>query len=205
MPLPSTKPPKVSARVKPLTLTTSGLCTAAGVTRGMLRLYEREGLIEAPKRTAAGYRNYPAADTLRLQAIRSLKEIGFTLKEIALLLDERDQGEMDPQRMRELAQAQLAVIDIRVARLAMVRSYMAAVAAGDTALIDDPDCNFLLDFMAAGGDKAAGTAVPSLRTGPALPTGSAVPAVPTQAGTVPARGAALRRPVPRPQATPTPD
>lgn len=36
--------------------TTSALCKAGNVTRGQLRLYEVEGLIAPPSRTAAGYR-----------------------------------------------------------------------------------------------------------------------------------------------------
>ena len=52
------------------------------------------------------------------------------------------------------------MIDTRIARLAMVRSYMAAVAAGDTALIGDPECSFLLDFLSAGQDRAATAAAP---------------------------------------------
>jgi MerR family transcriptional regulator, copper efflux regulator len=131
-------------------MTTAALCAAAQVTRGTLRLYESQGLIPPPKRSAAGYRHYPASEVLRLQAIRHLKEIGFTLKEIALLLDEREQGDLDPQRVRELARVQLLDIDARVARLQTVRRYVAMVADGDTDLIDDPDCNFLLDFLAAG-------------------------------------------------------
>lgn len=145
------------------TLSTSALCAAAGVTRGVLRLYEREGLIPPPKRTASGYRSYAAEEVLRLRAIRNLKEIGFTLKEIALLLDEHDHSRLDPVRLRELAQEQLGVIDTRIARLAMVRGYMAAVAAGDTALVSDPQCSFLLDFLAAGqsGHAPAASAAPA--------------------------------------------
>jgi MerR family transcriptional regulator, copper efflux regulator len=136
-------------------MTTAALCAAAQVTRGTLRLYESQGLIPPPKRSAAGYRHYPASEVMRLQAIRHLKEIGFTLKEIALLLDEREQGDLDPARVRELAQAQVLEIDARIARLQMVRQYVAMVADGNVDLIDDPDCNFLLDFMAAGNSPAA--------------------------------------------------
>ncbi len=142
--------PSSPQRAEPPTLATSALCAAAGVTRGVLRLYEREGLISPPTRTASGYRKYPAGEVLRLQAIRNLKEIGFKLREIALLLDEHDHGELDPVRLRELAREQLAVIDLRIARLEIVRGYMAAVAAGNTALIDDPECSFLVDFLSAG-------------------------------------------------------
>ena len=135
-------------------LTTRAVCLAAGATRGMLRLYEHDRLIAAPQRSAAGYRHYPPDTVARLLAIRALKEIGFSLREIALLLAERDQGDLDPTRLRELAHAQIAAIDARVARLQLVRRYVKAVADGDTQLIDDPECSFLADFLAAGDTPA---------------------------------------------------
>ncbi len=134
-------------------LTTSRLCVATGASRGMLRLYEAEGLIPAPQRSAAGYRHYPADTVDRVRAIRLLKELGFTLRQIALLLAEGDDGGLDAARMQALAQAQLAQIDARMARLALVRQYVAAVAQGNAPqLASDPDCRFLVDFLAAAPD-----------------------------------------------------
>lgn len=135
--------------------TTARLCAAAGVSRGTLRLYERAGLLAEPRRSPAGYRHYPADAVARLQAVRQLKELGFSLREIALLLAESDLGGIDPARMQALATAQLATIDERIARLQVVRRYVAEVAAGHIALLDDPDCRFLVDFLAAGADGGA--------------------------------------------------
>ena len=59
-------------------LSTSALCEAAGVSRGVLRLYEREGLVPPPERSAAGYRQYPAGTVMQLQAIRGLKELSVS-------------------------------------------------------------------------------------------------------------------------------
>ena len=89
-------------------------------------------------------------------AIRPLKELGFTLKEIALLLDERDHTGLDAARMHAPAQAQRAPIDDRLARLAMVRGHGAAVAEGDDAPIDaDGECRRRVDFQATARDPAA--------------------------------------------------
>ncbi|MDH4425369.1 MAG: MerR family transcriptional regulator [Acidovorax sp.] len=131
-------------------LSTQTLCQAAGVSRGVLRLYEREGLVPPPARSAAGYRQYPAEEVLRLQAIRGLKELGLTLKEIALLLNEREALAIDTDRLQALAQAQLAAIDTRIARLHMLRKHVAAVSEGDRSAIDDPECHFLLEFLGGG-------------------------------------------------------
>ena len=131
-------------------LSTQALCQAAGVSRGVLRLYEREGLVPPPVRSAAGYRQYPADEVLRLQAIRGLKELGLTLKEIALLLNEREALALDADRLQALAQAQLAAIDLRIARLHVLRKHVAAVSEGDRSAIDAPECHFLLDFLDGG-------------------------------------------------------
>jgi DNA-binding transcriptional MerR regulator len=60
----------------------------AGVTVKALHHYDRLGLLK-PARTAAGYRVYDAADLGRLEQIVALKTIGFSLKDIRVLL-ERD-------------------------------------------------------------------------------------------------------------------
>ena len=129
--------------------TTSALCKAANVTRGQLRLYEDEGLITPQCRTEAGYRQY-GTDTLdRLKAIMHLKELGFTLAEIALLLTDRDNGELDAQGMVRLAGDVLSKIDERIAGLQVIRSYVAPVAVGDLSVLQDEDCNFVFEFMTA--------------------------------------------------------
>ncbi|GAA4424529.1 MerR family transcriptional regulator [Acidovorax lacteus] len=144
-------------------LTTAALCAAAGVSRGTLRLYEREGLLPAPRRSANGYRHYATSEVQRLQAIRAFKELGFTLREIALLLDEREAARLGTERLMRLAADQLVHIDQRIARLHMVRGYLADVAAGDFSALDDPECRFLCEFLA-------------LQAGPAQSTGAAAAA-----------------------------
>ena len=91
----------------------------------------------AYQRSAAGYRHYPPDTVARLLAIRALKEIGFSLREIALLLAERDHGALDPTRLRAMAHDQVAAIDGRIARLQLVRRYLKTVAEGDVQLIDE--------------------------------------------------------------------
>ncbi|MFN9745543.1 MAG: MerR family transcriptional regulator [Betaproteobacteria bacterium] len=130
-------------------LTSGALCAAAQVTRGQLRVYEREGLIPPPRRTEGGFRDYPADTVARLRAIRQLKEIGFSLAEIAVLLAEGDAGAVDESRMQALAAEQLRAIDQRMANLKVVRRFVAAVAAGDMTALNDPDCSFLVQFLAS--------------------------------------------------------
>ncbi|MDO8888717.1 MAG: MerR family transcriptional regulator [Hydrogenophaga sp.] len=129
--------------------TTSALCKAANVSRGQLRLYEEDGLITPHSRTEAGYRQY-GTDTLdRLKVIKNLKELGFTLAEIALLLSDRDQGALDETAIQRLAAQALKKIDERMAALQVIRGYVAPVAVGDMSVLQDEDCNFVFEFMTA--------------------------------------------------------
>ena len=129
--------------------TTSALCKAANVTRGQLRLYETVGLIAPQSRTEAGYRQY-GSDTLnRLKAIMHLKELGFTLAEIALLLTDREYGVFDEPAIQRLAEEVLSKIDERIAGLQVIRGYVAPVAVGDMGVLEDKECKFVIDFMTA--------------------------------------------------------
>jgi MerR family transcriptional regulator, copper efflux regulator len=138
------------AAASPAVLTTARLCEAAGVTRAGLRLYEREGLLPEPRRTASGYRQFGEEALTQLQAIRHLKELGFTLREIGWLLSERAQVGIEPGRLQELAQEQLRAVDLRIARLQVVRSYLEMAASGQLEQLNDPECAFLMNFLRAG-------------------------------------------------------
>lgn len=70
-------------------LTIGGLAKAAGIGVETVRFYERRGLIPEPARTAAGYRQYAPGVIERVRFIRRAQGLGFTLAEIAELLDLR--------------------------------------------------------------------------------------------------------------------
>ncbi|EDY86173.1 Zn(II)-responsive transcriptional regulator [gamma proteobacterium HTCC5015] len=60
---------------------------ALGVSVDTLRFYEREGLLVPSLRSEAGYRLYSAQDVQRGHFIMHAKAVGFSLAEIAQLLD----------------------------------------------------------------------------------------------------------------------
>jgi DNA-binding transcriptional MerR regulator len=129
---------------------TSQLCREAGVSRGQLRLYEREGLIAPPSRTAAGYRRYTAEIVLRLKAIQGLKEVGLTLAEIGTLLTERDFDGLSRGDLQKKAAYMLLKAEEHIRRLQVIRQYLAGFARGDFEILSDPDCQFLTSFLSAG-------------------------------------------------------
>lgn len=72
-------------------MTTSQVAERAGVNLDTVRYYEKRGLLPPPPRTASGYRKYEAEHVTRIRFVRRAQDLGFTLGEIAELLDLRVQ------------------------------------------------------------------------------------------------------------------
>ena len=63
-----------------------------GVTRDMLRNWERDGLVKVPRDPGNGYRTYGAAEIGRLRVIRMLRRAGYSTMAILRMLLRFDQG-----------------------------------------------------------------------------------------------------------------
>ena len=101
-------------------VTIGRLAKATGVGVETIRFYEREGLLEAPRRTASGYRQYPPETAERLGFIRRAKALGFSLAEIQELL-QFAAPTTDRARVKALADHKLAEIDQRIEDLQRMR------------------------------------------------------------------------------------
>lgn len=62
-----------------------------GLSLRTLRHYDDVGLLKVSARTEGGFRVYTAEDVSRLLLIRRMKPLGFTLEEMAELLDVVDE------------------------------------------------------------------------------------------------------------------
>lgn len=102
-------------------LTISRLAAAAGVGIDTVRYYERAGLLPEPPRRASGYRAYREEDVQRLRFIRRAKHLGFTLEEIASLLQLSADHERGVGGVHAAAAARLSDLDARIAELQRVR------------------------------------------------------------------------------------
>jgi MerR family transcriptional regulator, mercuric resistance operon regulatory protein len=112
-------------------VTIAGLAQAGGVGVETVRYYQRRGLLDTPERLGAfgpgsGVRRYGEADIRRLRFIRSAQAAGFTLDEIAELI-ELDAGR-DRTRAHALAQARIAALDATIAQLQSSRAALATLA-----------------------------------------------------------------------------
>jgi DNA-binding transcriptional MerR regulator len=63
------------------------LARAAGVNPQTLRYYERRGLLAEPHRSPGGHREYPSDALTTLRVIKTAQRLGFTLDEVAGLVD----------------------------------------------------------------------------------------------------------------------
>lgn len=97
------------------------LARRAGVPIDTVRYYERQGLLPEPERRPSGYRSYRPDDVLRLHFIRRAKSLGFTLKEIAELLELSGRREDDMGSLKAAAQHRLADVEAKLAELARIR------------------------------------------------------------------------------------
>lgn len=90
----------------------------AGVTVRTLHHYDALGLLSPGGRSAAGYRLYGEEDLKRLQRILYYRELGFTLKEIATILDDPKTPEMvHLERQRRLLQGRMERLSAMVAAI----------------------------------------------------------------------------------------
>ena len=80
-----------------------------------LRYYERAGLLEPDARSEGNYRLYGPAALERLRFIRSAKDAGFTLEDIASLLELSDSHPDTPcDNVLQLIEHRLDDLDIRI-------------------------------------------------------------------------------------------
>jgi len=100
------------------TLTIGRLARAAGVNIETVRYYQRVALIQEPPRPLEGYRQYPADTVDRLKFIKRAQQLGFSLKEIAELLELGNGHCMD---VRARAEKKRAHIDQQINDLKKLR------------------------------------------------------------------------------------
>lgn len=115
------------------------VAAAAGVNLQTLRYYERRGLLSKPDRTLGGHRLYPSETVTVLRVIKAAQRLGFTLEEVADLLDAARHQHRRPADtgLAARAQAKLVEVEAKIADLGVIAETLrAAIAAGCDDLVE---------------------------------------------------------------------
>ncbi len=110
----------------PTGLRTGEVAERAGLTIQTLRYYERRGLLAEPARSNGGHRLYPPDTVALLQVIKAAQRLGFTLDEVADLLDAGRRRHPAPD-LRQRALDKITKIDQRIADLTAIRTTLIEV------------------------------------------------------------------------------
>lgn len=111
-------------------LTIGQVSKLAGVNRETLRYYEREGIIEQPKRKDSGYRIYPQSIVKRLRFIKRAQGLGFSLKEINELMTLRNDAKVAKcSEVKQYAQDKVKTIETKLKDLKRIRKRLMELIA----------------------------------------------------------------------------
>jgi MerR family transcriptional regulator, mercuric resistance operon regulatory protein len=109
------------------------VAAAAGVNPPTLRYYERRGLLDEPVRSPGGHRLYPTEAVTVLRVIKAAQRLGFTLDEVAELVD----AGRPHAGLRSRASAKLAEVEAKLADLRVIaESLRTAIDAGCDNLVE---------------------------------------------------------------------
>ncbi|ODU66698.1 MAG: MerR family transcriptional regulator [Rhodanobacter sp. SCN 65-17] len=108
-------------------LTIGRLALAADVHVETVRYYQRVGLLHEPERPLGGVRRYGQTDVTRLQFIRRAKTMGFTLDEIAGLLQLK--GKRACAQTRRLTEHKLFDVRCKLEDLRRLEAELVQLAA----------------------------------------------------------------------------
>lgn len=116
------------------------LAGATGVTVRTLHHYEHTGLLAASERTEGGHRMYERESIQRVQQIRILRELGFSLPEIRSAMDGRTS-------LTDLLRKHLQRIEVQVARTTQLRDRLRNMTTDGEVRVSVDELPAALDAM----------------------------------------------------------
>ena len=87
------------------------------LTVDTIRFYERRALLPPAPRTTGQFRLYTADDVIRLNFIKQMQALGFSLQQIKQLLELRDRGRYDCEEVSNLLNEKLSEIRGKIREL----------------------------------------------------------------------------------------
>ena len=130
------------------------LARQAGVDVQTVRYYEREGLLEAPARTASGYRAYGPQHLERLNFVRHCRSLDMPLAEIKRLIDLSGDAAVSCDEVDALVRGHLEKVRAKRAALEALEARLSALSAQCASGQRVADCGILGELIhAAQSDK----------------------------------------------------
>ena len=127
---------------------------ATGVSAKMIRHYEEVGLLQAPQRTDAGYRQYTPSDVHTLRFIRHARDLGFSIHTIGELVGLWQNRRRPSRQVKALAQAHIQQLEQKAQELLAMKAsleHLVQCCHGD----DRPECP-ILETLAAEDKRSNG-------------------------------------------------
>ncbi|MDR1857556.1 MAG: MerR family transcriptional regulator [Desulfovibrio sp.] len=100
------------------------LARRTGCKAVTIRFYEAEGLLPAPERSGANYRDYGDADLDRLEFVMHCRRHGMGLEEIRRLLVFREHPQRDCTWICELVGERIRQLDRQIASLGHLKGHL---------------------------------------------------------------------------------
>lgn len=126
-----------------VSLTIGQTAAAANVNVQTIRYYERRGLLAAPQRTAAGYRQYYEDAVQRLRFIKHAQELGFSLREIQDLLALRVRHTRACDAVERKTRQKIALVERKIDDLQRIKLTLEQLAAACAARQPTDECPIL--------------------------------------------------------------
>ena len=140
----------------------SELAERTGLSAHTLRFYEKHGLISASERSEAGYRLYSEADLRKAEFIRTARNIGFSLEDIAGLLSIRlDKSSHTCQEVTDITQRKLAEVNARIRELTAMRKTLKTLLDSCGGGPEDATHCSIMEALDASEQNVTGGALPS--------------------------------------------
>ncbi len=129
----------------------SQVAAEAGVNVQTLRYYERRGLLPQPERLDSGYREWGPGTVQIVQFVKRAQRLGFTLREIDVLLELAAGGPESCEAAREIALEKIDELDSKLAALRAMRDSLDRLADSCVRPRAQRDCPLLHALAADSG------------------------------------------------------
>jgi DNA-binding transcriptional MerR regulator len=109
----------------------------SGLETSAIRFYEADGVVPAPERTDAGYRDYSKSDVELLRFVRRLRSLELPLDDVREIVALRTAGQAPCATVRVALAREAGAIDRRIEDLRRLRRELSDLQASAAEFTDD--------------------------------------------------------------------